>query len=88
MKDYEIDIKPDWNSLAHYEPDFRGAAIISADGTEVPMTEKMIQAAFDVLVHQDNSGQGGISSKSQKITEKNSDGNPHKSQRLKETVFA
>ena len=59
MKDSDLDIKPDWNNLAQFEPEFHGASIIAADGTEIPMTEQMVQTAFATLISDLETGHGG-----------------------------
>jgi len=52
-------IDPDWKSLAHFEPEFHGASIIAEDGSEIPITEQMLQHAFAMLISQWESGRGG-----------------------------
>lgn len=32
------------------EPDFYGASIVTASGKEIPITEKMLQQSFQVLI--------------------------------------
>jgi len=88
MKNYDLDIQPDWNSMAHYEPDFHGASIISADGSETPITEKMIQTAFDALMNNDSSGSGGVTTKNQHLTENNPSRKPLKPKRETESILA
>ncbi|MFV2055576.1 MAG: PA1571 family protein [Thiohalomonadales bacterium] len=52
-------IDPNWKSLAHFEPEFHGASIVAEDGSEIPITEQMLQQAFTTLISQWESGRGG-----------------------------
>ena len=38
-------LKKDWSLGKDQEPDFHGAAIIDANGNEIPITEAMVQQA-------------------------------------------
>ncbi|MCG8317405.1 MAG: hypothetical protein MI976_29660 [Pseudomonadales bacterium] len=44
-----ITLANDWTMGNNNQPDFHGAAIIDADGNEIPITEAMVQRACNEL---------------------------------------
>ena len=75
MTDKNLDTNPDWNALAHFEPDFHGAMLVTADGTETPITEEMIQSAFNSLITDWESGHGGFKTHQKELNNGDQSGN-------------
>lgn len=87
MTEKNLDIHPDWNALAHFEPDFHGAMLVSADGTETPITEKMVQSAFDSLIQDWNSGHGGLKVRHKELNDRDQNGLSRTTQNVRPTAF-